>query len=433
MIDFSDTEQEVRQLDRFLSSTENMPSSPELEELRARALGHAERLSNAIAIGFAGEFGAGKSSLANMLAGADVLPTGPQHLELPLVIVTYADEPQTTVGWWQKPAKTYAGIALEKAAADKPDFISVGLNSPALREVSLFDLPGTGALEESYDQVLGLLKFVDCVIWCTNGANAWRESERRLWSQVPAKLRENSMLAVTHADLPPVRDALDRVIARLEKEKDGLFQSIVPIGTPEAVKAMAGEPEPDLKLWQDCGGQHLAEEVLKIASVRRRKDIADAQADLQNLFLPVLSEFDRASGEAASPSAVRQSGQATKEKPQHAPSDISNPILEEWLAAIAEIYEELRETTDMTPAIFLQNCQEVVEEFAERLETEGGLVHSSVWVPAEFEKAADLLLLLQYESGSDVLRDAVSILSQLGDNLAWAGSTSTDSLALTGT
>ncbi|SLN25385.1 Dynamin family protein [Roseovarius albus] len=431
MIEFSDTEQEVRQLDRFLSKTENLPSSPELEALRARALGHAERLSNAVAIGFAGEFGAGKSSLANMLAGADVLPTGPQHLELPLVIVAYSEEPQTTVGWWDKPEKTYAGIALEKAAADKPDFISVGLNSPALREVSLFDLPGSGALEESYDKALGLLNFVDCVIWCTNGANAWRESERHLWSQVPAKLRENSVLAVTHADLPPVREALDRVVSRLEKEKDGLFQSVVPIGTPEAVKAMSAEPEPNLELWKDCGGQRLAEEVLRIASVRRSKDLEDAQKDLENLFLPALAALDNTPDVTpVADSAVRISD---KENLHQALPNISNPLLEEWLAAVTDIYEEVREATEMKPSAFLQNCQEIVEEFSDRLEDSEGLSPSAEWVPAEFEKAADLLLLLQYENGTDVLRDAVSILAQLGDNLAWAGSTPMDSLARTGT
>ena len=59
MIEFPGTEKEVRQLERFLTATENAPSSAELDDMRARALAHAERLSNAVSIGFAGEFGAG--------------------------------------------------------------------------------------------------------------------------------------------------------------------------------------------------------------------------------------------------------------------------------------------------------------------------------------------------------------------------------------
>lgn len=428
MIEFPGTEQEVRQLERFLTTTEKLSSDPKLEDMRARALAHAERLSNAVNIGFAGEFGAGKSSLANMLAGADILPTGPQHLKLPLVIVAYADTPETTVGWWNKEPKTYSGIALEKAAADEPDFISVGLNTPALKEISLFDLPGSGALDDTYKQTLDLLKFVDCAIWCTNGTSAWRETERHLWAQVPPELRANSLLAVTHADLPPVQAALDRVLARLNKEKEGLFRAVVPIGTPVAVRAMAQEPEPDFDLWENCGGQELAEKVLDAASDRRRSDLDAARKDLKHEFLPFLETLNGPEPEpTVNDAASIQSTLGSALPP------LNNPILEDWLAAIASIYEDLRDTTAIEPAAFLQSCQEIVEDFAERLDQGGEIDPDADWIPAEFEKATDLLLLLQFESGDAPLKDAISILVQLGDNLAWAGSTVAAAQSKTGT
>ncbi len=428
MIEFPGTEQEVRQLERFLTATEKMEADAALEDLRARALAHAERLSNAVNIGFAGEFGAGKSSLANMLAGADILPTGPQHLKLPLVIVAYAETPETTVGWWNKEPKTYSGIALEKAAADEPDFISVGLNTPALKEISLFDLPGSGALDDTYKQTLDLLKFVDCAIWCTNGTNAWRETERHLWAQVPAELRQNSLLAVTHADLPPVEEAIDRVLARLKKEKDGMFRAVVPIGTPVAVRAMAQEPEPDFALWETCGGQTLAEHVLEVASSRRQSDLDAARKDIEHEFLPFLEALKESEPKASgTENADMQSTLGAALPP------FNNPILEDWLAAIASIYEDLRENSDMEPATFLQSCQEIVEDFAERLEQGGEIDPEADWIPAEFEKATDLLLLLQFESGDAPLKDAISILAQLSDNLAWAGSTVVTAQTKTGT
>ncbi len=428
MIEFPGTEQEVRQLERFLTATENLPDDTALEEMRERALGHAERLSNAVNIGFAGEFGAGKSSLANMLAGADILPTGPQHLKLPLVIVAYSDIPETTVGWWGKEPKVYSGIALEKAAADEPDFISVGLNTPALQEISLFDLPGTGALDDTYKQTLDLLKFVDCAIWCTNGTNAWRETERHLWAQVPSELRANSLLAVTHADLPPVRDALERVLSRLNKEKGDYFRSVVPIGTPVAVRAMAQEPEPDFALWENCGGQGLAEQVLQIASDRRLSDLEAARGDLEKDFLPYLEKLGEPEADVTKPEAA--SMHATLEA---ALPPLENPILEDWLAAIASIYADLRESSDIEPAAFLHSCQEIVEDFAERLEQGGEIDPTADWIPGEFEKATDLLLLLQFESGDAPLKDAISILAQLSDNLAWAGSRVDSAQPKTGT
>lgn len=428
MIEFPGTEKEVRQLERFLTATENLTPDAALEDMRVRALAHAERLSNAVNIGFAGEFGAGKSSLANMLAGADILPTGPQHLKLPLVIVAYAETPETTVGWWDKEPKTYSGIALEKAAQEEPDFISVGINTPALKEISLFDLPGSGALDDTYKPTLDLLKFVDCAIWCTNGTNAWRETERHLWAQVPPELRANSLLAVTHADLPPVQGALDRVLARLNKEKEGMFRAVVPIGTPVAVRAMAQEPEPDFALWETCGGQNLAEHVLEAASNRRHSDLEAARKDMQLEFLPYLEALQGPEPEVASNDTASMQSTLGSALPP-----LNNPILEDWLAAIASIYEDLRETSDIEPAAFLHSCQEIVEDFAERLEQGGEIDPEVDWIPAEFEKATDLLLLLQFESGDAPLKDAISILTQLGDNLAWAGSTVAVAQPKTGT
>lgn len=428
MIEFPGTEQEVRQLERFLNATENVSADAALGDMRDRALAHAERLSNAVNIGFAGEFGAGKSSLANMLAGADILPTGPQRLKLPLVIVAYSETPETTVGWWDREPKIYSGIALEKAAADEPDFISVGLNTPALQEISLFDLPGTGALDDNYKETLDLLKYVDCAIWCTNGTNAWRETERHLWVQVPQELRANSLLAVTHADLPHVSDALDRVLSRLNKEKGDLFRSVVPICTPVAVRAMAQEPEPDFTLWETCGGQNLAEQVLEIASARRQADLEAARTDLKQDFLPYLETLDLPEAEPQPVDAA--SMHATLES---ALPPLENPILEDWLAAIASIYEDLRESSDIEPSAFLHSCQEIVEDFAERLEQGGEIDPTADWIPGEFEKATDLLLLLQFESGDAPLKDAISILAQLSDNLAWAGSRVDSAQTKTGT
>ncbi|WP_170479753.1 dynamin family protein [Ruegeria arenilitoris] len=431
MIEFPGTEQVVKKLESFLTATENTPSSIELDELRERAIMHAQRLSNTVAIGFAGEFGAGKSSLANMLAGADILPTGPQQQKLPLVIVAFAEEPETSVGWWGKEPKVYSGVTLEKAAADNPDFISVGLNTPALRDISLFDLPGSDALDESYKQTLALLDYVDCAIWCTNGTSAWRETERHLWRQVPKKLRESSLLAVTHADLLPDDEARDRVLRRLEKENSDMFQTVVPIGTPLAVKAMSQEPEPDFRLWESCGGSKLAEVILRVASEYRQSDLLSARNDLKDHFDPFLANIE-------APVTVEHDTSGADGQDVHTSLSVSlpplnNPILEDWLVAIAGICNELRENADIEPSSFLQSCQEIVEDFADRLDSGTEIDASADWVPGEFEKATDLLMLLQFESGDAPLRDAVGILAQLSDNLAWAGSTVASAPTKTGT
>ncbi|SPF79226.1 hypothetical protein ALP8811_03164 [Aliiroseovarius pelagivivens] len=445
MINFPETDSVLGQLKTFLSKTEAAPSSAPLESMRATARGHIDQLTSAVTIGFAGEFGAGKSSLANMLAGVDILPTGPQHLKLPLVIVKYAADPETTAGWWNKTSESFAGIDLEKAAAQEPDFISVGLPSEALQELVLFDLPGAGALDESYKQTLELLKFVDCAIWCTNGTNAWRETERFLWSHVAQELQENSLLAVTHTDLPVVRESLPRLVPHLERDSDGMFQAVVPIGTPVAVEAMAQEPEPDFELWSSCGGEDLARRVLGLAANRKSRDLEKAKKDLATTLTPALealgmaeepAESDLKAAAAAVAAAAAEAEAEAEAEAADAPAsepelntdeaDLENPVLDDWKAAMRALLFELRETPDLEPAELLSRCQELVEEFTEKLEPGRNIDSSADWIVGEFENASDLLTLMQYEDTPQATKTVLNVLTQLSDNLSWAGTQSSD-------
>src|SRR5258708_17918093 len=42
---------------------------------------------------------------------------------------------------------------------------------------------------------------VDLAIWCTLSTQAWKESERVAWEQIPARLRSRGLLVATHSDL----------------------------------------------------------------------------------------------------------------------------------------------------------------------------------------------------------------------------------------
>lgn len=423
MINFPEVDTVIQQLDAFLNQTEAAPKSAPLESMRAQAQSHLDQLTSAVTIGFAGEFGAGKSSLANMLAGTDILPTGPQHLKLPLVIVKYAADLETTVGWWAKSPKTFAGIDLEKASEYDPDFISIGLPAEALQEMVLFDLPGSGALDESYKQTLELLKFVDCAIWCTNGTNPWRETERFLWSHVAKELQENSLLAVTHSDLPVVAETLPRLLPHLERDSKDLFQAVVPIGTPVAVQAMEQEPEPDFELWASCGGEDLARRILALAATRKTRDIEKARKDLTETLIPALSALGLSEPIAA------EVEEAAAAPTQSAPPDeapLENPILDEWKAELRDLKARIREEPELEATELLRACQEVVDEFTMKLEPGKNIDASAGWIVGEFENASDLLTLMQFEETPNLSEAVLNVLAQLSDNLSWSGTQKTD-------
>ncbi|WP_424941530.1 dynamin family protein [Aliiroseovarius sp. S253] len=426
MIYFPETDAVLEQLKAFLSKTSSAPTSAPLDTMRTLAQSHIDQLTSAVTIGFAGEFGAGKSSLANMLAGTDILPTGPQHLKLPLVIMKYAADPETTVGWWDKTPVTLDGIDLETAAEQAPDFISIGLPSEALQELVLFDLPGSGALDESYKQTLKLLKFVDCAIWCTNGANAWRETERFLWSHVSEELQENSLLAVTHTDLATVQETLPQLASKLESDSAGLFQAVVPIGTPVAVQAMAHEPEPDLELWADCGGEYLAQRVLDLAATRRTRDLEKAKTDLETTLTPALAALGVAENPSPSEATTSVSDPTPEPADEIDATDLKNPVLEDWKSGLRALISDLRENPDLDPTELLRLCQELVDAFAERLEPGRSIDASADWIVGEFENASDLLTLMQFEDTPKASETVLNILTQLSDNLSWAGTQAED-------
>jgi hypothetical protein len=417
VINFPQTDAVLEQLKAFLSKTKSAPKSAPLENMRTLAQRHIDQLSSAVTIGFAGEFGAGKSSLANMLAGTDILPTGPQHLKLPLVIVKHAAQPETSIGWWDKAPIILNGIKLEAAAEKSPDFISIGWPSDALQEMVLLDLPGSGALDESYKHTLELLKCADCAIWSTNGTNAWRETERFLWSQVAGDLQDHSLLAVTHSDLPVVQKNLPQLVTKLESDTKGLFQAVVPIGTPVAVDALAQKPEPDFDLWAACGGEDLARQVLDLATTRKSRDLEKAKADIEATLTPALAALGVAENPTTSDVAPTSENVT---KPAET-SDLDNPILDDWKAALRSLIAELHDNPDLDPTDLLRLCQERVDDFTEKLKPGRNIDASADWVVGEFENASDLLTLMQFEDTPNASEAVLNVLKQLSDNLSWAG------------
>ena len=245
MIQFPEADSEIEQLELFLATAEVQPQTEHLAELQELASFHLSRLRGFISIGFAGETGSGKSSLVNLLAGAEILPTDQSQPQLSLVALNYAEEPETIAGWWANEFNAYTGIDLQKAASDNPDFISVGLDSAALQHVSLFDLPSLHDTDKSREQTLELLNYVECVFWCTKGNAPWRASEQTFWSLVPEDLRVQSVMVVTHADAPELDGKPQHAVTRLMMENKALFQKVVSISTPQAVAAISQEPAPD--------------------------------------------------------------------------------------------------------------------------------------------------------------------------------------------
>jgi hypothetical protein len=199
-----------------------------------RALRRIEvRLERPLRIAVIGEFNSGKSTLTNLLVRIESLPTAVisntciptllYHAPEPAVFAVYQDRRRERLRAWSR-TPSHDIFRLE-----------VGLPSERLRAVQILDLPGLadarfdGSIED-----LGT-HAADIALWCTVSTQAWKESERVAWEEVPARLRSRGLLVATHCDLLRGDADLDKLLHRLRDEAGSSFRDIMPISTVEAL------------------------------------------------------------------------------------------------------------------------------------------------------------------------------------------------------
>ncbi len=230
-----------------------------------------------------GEYSAGKSTLLNLLLGQSLLPTRVTATQFPAVWLTYGDT-RSIVGL------TYDGAATDLTDADLisgdlSDFLllRIALPSDLLKVADVLDTPGISDPRLARGLIEFLSRFSDFAIWCSTASQAWRQSEKAMWSSLPKRLRQNSILAVTRTDKVGKSADLDRIVARCRKEAAPLFREIRPIAS---VRAMRVIKDLDLTqeardVWASSGAEALVDAILvSIQQARvdweaRQNDVAD--------------------------------------------------------------------------------------------------------------------------------------------------------------
>jgi len=224
-----------------------------------------------------GEFNSGKSSLANLLARIESLPTAViSNTRIPTLLY-HAREAEIWV--------VHENGKRERLRTDRGTLprsvlrLEVGLPSRRLRTMQILDLPGLADPRFHAPVVDIAVHDVHAVLWCTTSTQAWKESERIAWGQLPARLQARALLVSTHADLlHDARDA-DKLLRRLCSEGGTVFQDIILVSTLDALalvreqrEGWAGDP------WKATGADALEAALRKLLfNVREQR----AQAALR--------------------------------------------------------------------------------------------------------------------------------------------------------
>jgi hypothetical protein len=252
-------------------------AQPELRLSPAiRALWRTEqRLGRPLRIAICGEINAGKSSLANLLAGIESLPTAVTINTLIPTLLYYAAQPEI----WA----VQRGGKRERLRGDRsqpgevaPLRIEVGLPSPRLATMQILDLPGFTGSRWGTPVVELASHHVDATIWCTVSTQAWKESERSAWSMLSPRLSARSLLVATHTDLLHRPDDRQSLMTRLYQEVGTAFMGIVPLATLDAIAVM-GESHRGGDAWDASGAKALEVALAALLLSVREQRAAAAQ------------------------------------------------------------------------------------------------------------------------------------------------------------
>jgi hypothetical protein len=178
----------------------------------------------------------------------------------------------------------------------------VGLPSTPLRGMQILDLPGLS--DSTWDGPVVDLTFhqVDAALWCTMSTQAWKESERVVWSMLPPRLHGRGVLVATHCDL--LHDPADRhkLLARLRQEVGTAFRSIVLLSTLDALGVMSRDRKGLAgAAWLASGAETLAGELAALLEELREQRAAAALRMTGRIAQRALSRIDNRSTLASDP------------------------------------------------------------------------------------------------------------------------------------
>lgn len=168
----------------------------------------------------AGEFSAGKTRLISGLLGEAVLPSNVTSTALPPVWLVHGEAPKLAV---PLDGATREIDGVSDLDVETTRYGILAHPAPILDSFEIIDTPGNSDPNIPAETWQRMVDYADAVVWCTNATQAWRQSEKSVWQEMPEALRGSATLLITHADRMADQRSADRVLRRVQREAGDFF------------------------------------------------------------------------------------------------------------------------------------------------------------------------------------------------------------------
>ncbi len=167
-----------------------------------------------------GEVNSGKTSVADLLLGAGILPSSVVVNTHVPVLIRYAEDFSLDAITQQGRHRLSEETLDELPSGLQLKRVEIGIPSERLSTFEILDtpsgyVPGSGQPD------------AQIFIWCTVATRAWTESERMHWSQLPRRCWQNGLLIATHKDALAHTGDIDKVERRLRIATATMFRDVV--------------------------------------------------------------------------------------------------------------------------------------------------------------------------------------------------------------
>ncbi|MEM8978695.1 MAG: dynamin family protein [Pseudomonadota bacterium] len=295
-------------------------------------------------IGIMGEFSAGKSTLCNILLSNSNLPQKVTATRLSPVWLTQGpgqDMRVLTDGTEEPTSVEQIG----EVPIEGTRYIRVHNDADVLENCDFVDFPGISDPNmdaEVWERVLGDM---DAIIWLTHSTQAWRQTEASVWETVPEAVREKSILLLTRFDKIVGESDRARVVARITRETEGLFDKIFPVSLLQASQADEEEA------WAESGAadlmDHIAGMIARLTSLEADRTPAHEPAHLDETSNAQATPRDEM---RAFEGAVQMAAPEKAPAPVAHAADLSNRIIPRRVKPTGTLRRSARPTAEVVGA-----------------------------------------------------------------------------------